>query len=467
METKFGIVLFDDDKDPREGWCAPEGGKARRIGSMHELSTDTIWWTNLSYDAMFRQTKAGINPWLRHDAYLVVKPRDALTEWGHNAQDMAPDAACEFLAQVFSRVMNLAAGLFRDCEPGMPEVEYFTKKTLRHDLARLLPPGEYPTDEAAAILRSGQAYSEYTTTTLRSPRGSRRIALRRPRMSHAMEMLTTPVPVGRFELVPARRLGKIPEERVAAIREMDRPCMVEITVRAMDGDVAPVYGFGNSMDKTQVVRCSWVTHPEFLTMSAFSDLDVKCAYVGESYTQLNLLLPQPMQDLLSSQFAETSWSAGILAETIWRAATMMPDTGRGMAGAEKPGCTWRGAWLKAADKTATFVTALKLTEQGWPAGAYGLGGCWVSGLEEQLRDLVKDGLQAGYMPRMFDIPPDMFPPGRRVGWGGDKRCEMLSHLMMTRDLSMLWNMDRLLLIEPGQRTAHLRKIMEAKKAGRL
>lgn len=463
---KFGVILFDDDINPTDGWSSREGERARRVANMHELPTDTIWWTNLSYDRM-RQSKAGINPWLRQDAYLVVKPRDALAEWGHNPNDTAPDSAAEFLAQVFSRVMNLALNLLGECIPNARPEQFLAGKTLRNDLSRLLPKADFPTDEAAVILRPGQAYAEYTTTTLRSPRGSRRVALRRPRMSHAMEMLTTPVPVGPFEVLGAQRLGDTNAERLAFVRNTDRPCMVEIVVNSMDGDIAPVYGFGNSMDKDKIIRRSWVTHPEALTMMTFADIEVRSVYLGARYKMLNLDLPEPVTAFLSSPFSDTSWAAGVVAETLWRAAAIMPDIGKQEPGAERPMSTWQGAWLKAADKTSTFGIALTLTRQGWSAGGYGMGACMSSVTEDQLEEMIRDGLSIGVMPRLFDIPSKMFAGGKRVGWGGDKKCAMLAQMTMTTDKSMLWNLDRIPLYDSSERQAMLLRLMEARKSGRV
>src|SRR5690606_9456126 len=146
----------------------------------------------------------------------------------------------------------------------------FTGNTLREDLRRLLPPPEYPRGEAGAIMRQGQAFAEFTRTTVRGVKGARIFVLRRPRVSYAFEMLTTPLPKGPFELKTRSTLRSLSPDRVAWVRGVDRPCMVEVAVQQMEADVAPVYGFGNSTDKDKRVPRSWVAHPEFLVMSSFS-----------------------------------------------------------------------------------------------------------------------------------------------------------------------------------------------------
>ena len=78
-DCKFGVVVFDEPQDPRSGWYAVAGGEADRFSGAHELSTDTIWWTNVAYEHFFRgQTEIWRIPSLKHDKYLVVSHVD----WG-------------------------------------------------------------------------------------------------------------------------------------------------------------------------------------------------------------------------------------------------------------------------------------------------------------------------------------------------------------------------------------------------
>ena len=75
------MVLFDDVKEPMDGFACIAGQNPTRISGINELSTDCIWWTNIPYQQFYNSTEAWRSPWLRHDKYLVVSPRDALLEW--------------------------------------------------------------------------------------------------------------------------------------------------------------------------------------------------------------------------------------------------------------------------------------------------------------------------------------------------------------------------------------------------
>src|SRR3546814_21124936 len=115
---RFGLVLFDDPKDPSSGWAAVAGEESpRRIGGPNELSTETIWWTNISYEFFFKKTEAWRNPWLRHDKYLVASPSDVLREWGYDPKEVSSDFVCQFVAKAFGRVMQLAFKIVREADP--------------------------------------------------------------------------------------------------------------------------------------------------------------------------------------------------------------------------------------------------------------------------------------------------------------------------------------------------------------
>lgn len=464
---KFGVVLFDDEKNPGAAWVAVNGGQARRIDGTNQLPTDAIYWSNMSYESFFRTTEAHRNPWLRHDAYLGPKPKDVLVEWGHDPATTPPDYIATFCSTMFTRVMTMAYRLAKECEERVRMTTLFTSDTLRSDLRRLLPPGEYPKGEAAAIMKAGQAYAEFTRTSVRGIRGGKMIMLRKPRLSYALEMLTTPVPTGPFEFKSRSALRNIAPDRVEWVRSTELPCMLEVTVDSMQQDAAPVYGFGNTTDRDRRIPRSWVAHPEFLVMSGFSELNVMNAWIGKEYSQLNLKLPEPVRRFLSDPHSEASWSAGIVAETIWRAACLgEPRNQNSQRGEERAQTSWQGAWIKAADKSAGFMSSMRLHDMGYAVSSYGYGWVFVQVLEDQIPDLLRDGLSIGMVARLHDVPDNLLGPGA-MPWGGDKKSRPMAQLTSTREKNLLWNLDRLPLYERTQREEMLKKMVLAHKAKKL
>jgi hypothetical protein len=464
---KFGVVLFDDTKNPGAAWVAVNGSKARRIDGTNSLPTDAIYWSNITYEDFFRTTEVYRNPWLRHDAYLVTKPKDVLVEWDLDPATTPPDYMAEMLSTKFSHIMTMAYKLAKECNERMRMTTLFKCNTLREDLRFMLPKADFPKGEAASVMKAGQAFAQFTKTAVRGVKGGKLVMLRRPRVPYALEMLTTPVPSGPFEFRSRADLRGFSPDKVAWVRGTDLPCLVEVTVDSMQQDVAPVYGFGNSTDRDRRVARSWVPHPEFLMMSSFSELDVRSAYVGREYSQMNLALPEPVRRFLSDAHIEASWSAGVIAETLWRAACLGEEKKQGgVPGEDRAQTSWRGAWVMSADKAAGFMSAMRLTDMGYAVASYGYGWIFCQVTEDQIPDLLRDGLSIGLVPRLFDVPPTLFANGG-IPWGGDKKSRVLSQLTVTKQKHLLWNLDKLPLYEGSQREALMKKIAMEHKNKRI
>lgn len=420
----------------------------------------------MSYRAFFLQSEIWRLPWLRHDKFLVVSPKDILQEWGIDPKTVGSDYAVKFVSMVFSRIMTLAYHLVREVERRVDPDQIFTGRMLREDLRRLLPDLDYPKGESATIMRSGSAWQEITRTTVRGIKGARWVMLRKPRLAHAMELLQTPVPYPPFEFMGRRELRSKTKDKVSWVNENTQPCIAEVSVQRIDGDIAPIYGFGNAIEQDKRTPRSWVAHPEFLLLSRFAEMDVKSIYIGGKYDVLAPKLPDPVKDFLASKHVEYSWSAGVLAETIWRAAGLGEDKSKISGGddEERAQTSWQGGWLKSADKSLLFLDAMKLTELGYSVVSYGIGWVRVISLEDDIPDLIKDGFSLGLMPLLSDTPKGLFNMSQAIPWGGDKRSLMMAQLAACNKNKMLWHLDRLPLMPKDQRDQLLKKLLASQKS---
>lgn len=466
-DYRFGMIIFDDIKNPSSGWASREGEPAKRVEGVHQLSTGTYWWTNCDYSAFFRETEIGRNPWLKHDAYLVVTPKNLMKEWDMDVDIIPPNTQAEFCSKMFSRIMNMAFLVAKKCDDKLSMKTFFkdSSRSLRDDFRAFLPPAEYPKGEAASIMQNGQAFSEFTRTGSRGMKGAKAFKLIRPRLVHAMDMLTTPIPVGQFTFKNRSELRQLSTNRVSYVLNQNIPIMAEITVDTMNGDIAPIYAFGNSVDKDKRVPRSWVPHSEFIAMSSFSELNVVSAFFGEKYSTLGQNLPAEMVKFLQQDFGNMSWSAGVIAETIWRAASLAQEKFKVQKDSDRPMTSWRGAWLKSADKTVMFMTAMKLNDLDYNVMSYGLG--WVLCMiqEDQKNDLIRDGLSLGLLPAMVDIPDGMYSDHniKTAPWGGDKQTFNYVAMELMKDKQTLLEFDTLPLYEESRRADIIKKIIKGRK----
>lgn len=462
LDRKFGVVLFDNPEDPQSGWASVPGSRSRRVRSPAELSTDTIWWTNVNYDMFFRRTQIWRMPTMRHDKYLVVSPRDVIREWGHDPQQVDVSFVTDLCAVAFDRIMRMSWMLLRDVNPKMRIADAFVGKTLREDLRSLLPELDYPQGEAAAVMRSGQAWAEFTATGAVGPRGGKWVVLRKPRLSYAMEMLQTPVPRAPFEYISRSEFRSLTDDKVQLIRTMKEPCIAEVGVSNMQQAVAPLYGFGNATDKGRKIPRSWVAYPEFKVLSRIADIDVKNAWRGREYWAIVPAMPEVVKDFFGDKYTEWSWTAGVIAETLWRSVVLGEDrskVGGLREGEELAQTSWPGLWIRAADKAAMFSVSLRLAELGYAVVSYGIGWVRCQVAEDEVAQLMKDGLTLGLLPQMVDIPDGVFRRGS-IPWEGDPKASMLANLMMLKQDKFLWNLDKVPTYPQEQRRSAIQQIQK-------
>jgi hypothetical protein len=437
-----GFVAFDDPSSPGAGWACRSAGQPARIGGIHELPTDTLWWSNVPYETFFHTTDMSRNPWLRHDAYLVTRPRDAMLEWDLDPQTAKASDACMHCAAVFGRVMSAAAVLAGECGYGR---NLFTHNTLRSDLKLLMPEVAYPKAEAASIMVEGQAFTHFTRTTVRGAKDGRLVMLRRPRMAYALEMLATPVPSGAFEFRSRADLRSMAPDAAAWLQGTEQPCMVEVTVEDMQPDAAPIYGFGNSVSRERRIPRSWVPHPEFRAMSDFSVLEVRSAYVGSSTMDLDL--SPPIRRFLGSPWAANSWTCGVIAETLWRSIQIL-DAAR--IGAKRSNAmSWQGAWLASADKVSMFRTAMHLTNLGHPVMSYGNGWIYCNVPDADVPQLVSDGFALGLVPRMHDMSRHAVQADDAIDWRGRDEDRLTANIVASQNTASMEDYDNRWHAGPG------------------
>lgn len=179
---------------------------------------------------------------------------------------------------------------------------------------------------------------------------------------------------------------------------------------------------------------------------------------GEAYTTLAQSLPDTVLDFLNDQFSFLSWSAGVLAETLWKSAALgnpkhNPDHGI------KPDTSWRGLWIKSIDKSLTFMSAMAMNENSWKVSSYGSGAGQFSCPKTRLPDILRESGTCGMMPRLEAVPENMNVDGYR--WDGDPRAKIMAMLTMKKNKSLLWNMDRLPTYPKAQRPEVLKKMQAA------
>lgn len=455
MEWQFGSVVFDKPDMPTAGWASIEGDQAYRITDQTELGNDIIWWTNFNSDDY--QRRLVLVSQLRKSFYLPVKHNDLLKDWGVDPAKMSPDQIAQITSTLFTRIMRMARGLIKTSPLGITEEEFFMGNRLAHDIKDILPQADYPMDDTASILHSGIGFSHFTTTTIPRPIGSKNIMVRRPRLDHAIDVLSAPVPNGPFM---HRKASQLPNARELASTSV--PVMAQISIHRADPSISPIYGFGVSAVRSKRSQRSWVAHPELAIMAGFSEMEMRGAMIGTSYGVLSRDMNETIQKFLVAPDAAMSWSAGILAETIWKAATVgrpMPNFQVSGHDTKAPETSWRGAWLKAVDKIVTLRYAMALHRAGFAVQSYGSG--WVSCavVPARMEEFVLAAWRNGMVLSMNDMPR-VFKESELAShpWGGDNGSKFWATLVLGKNSKALWELDEFPLLRQDEKAERLKKL---------
>lgn len=349
----FGAVVFDDEKRPAAGWASVRGKTAYRIRGTGDLATDVFWWTNLPAST-FMLIGGLPATRLKRDDYLRPNMGQLHRELGLLANRMSAARIAEITSEIFDRVMRLASTQY-----GLPRP---------HDLAlsddlysHIIKEDRSITPEIDEALK--QAYQAYVQCENAMPMHSKMVIFRRPRIAHALDVLSTPVPGEQWEFIEESRLpaeGK----RIDWLVSQDRPALVRVSIKRIDHEVAQIISFGGGSKEPR----NWISHPELLTLSKFAKIKIDAVFLGNEYT------PHPIyKDMYTGgQMGPLSTSIGILAEN-YMVALSTPRSFRKFSKSPEKVTSPRAVWYAASDRFHMLMPALMMHGSGFVVRGYGRG----------------------------------------------------------------------------------------------
>lgn len=348
----FGAVLFDGENT--KGWASINGAEAFRIESVKELSNEVMWWCN--FTTTFINRYGLTYPNLKHTDYIRPNIDQLLRDFGlvnDSIENLTANNAVNvrIVSEIFSRVIRLSIKNY-----GFNDsiATAYTSALYKH----LILSEQIITEDLNAAF-SG-AYETYKTCTGDLPPDVKVFTVRRIRIDHALDVLSTPVPAGDWEFIEEELLPEI--DRVSWLLNSEKPFMANVAISNVDPNIDPILAFGNKKKRT------WVSAPEFLTLSKYAEIEVKGIWRAERYTSVPLGNPLRTH----GDFGRFSTSLGIVCENYL--ATMMSNRQTYAYGPTvSPQYSGRTVWLSAADRNIMFETAKFLHNEGFYVREYGKG----------------------------------------------------------------------------------------------
>ncbi|ANN80816.1 hypothetical protein [Bordetella flabilis] len=354
---RVGAVYFDESGNIvandrtvvalSDAWASVGGEPARRVQSVHDLASDVLWLTNLTWNNFF---KAGLSrhPNFRSDGWLRTLFGQITTELGVHGSDVSPDITVSAMATVAQRVADVATNDYKVRVKSARLNDDFA--TAINAPASALPDAYYPFFEGIADHPSVSVIQ-----TANYSASSPTVTLRRNRLAHAAHVLATPVPPDAgWEL--ERSVGSGSDQWLESIKT---PFLVRCTISNVNPLMAEVLSWGSG---SRQVR-EWLTDLEWRIVREFANVNVHAALICSKEAQV---LPQAAM-LPSGSMAQLSYTLGLVAEQVWTAMVSRQrykDTTRYTAAA---------AWLRSCDRMTMFDYAQRLHARGVVVMSYGVG----------------------------------------------------------------------------------------------
>lgn len=378
---KFGVLIFDNPKDPVDGWGCQSDGEAFRFRQPSDLPTDCIWVCNVDGGSQEFRSRFARMHHMRPSEYLRSNLKhiaadlglyiDGEGRFGGHVTTAAPK-----IAKIVHRAILYATQVYGWTDPA----QILRSESLHEDIRRamIVPP------PLRDFMRGpmSSAYQSYSSPDKSGyyESDSVSVTLRYNRLSYAKKIMATEVPDGAWAFVDG---GMSMKDAL----NPGVPCLVEASVETsgIDPEISSLVAFGATPNRRGPLR-NWISQRELFWLSQYAKVHIVRAYRATS----SALLPERIQlprVLTEDPTFEFSLSAGLVAESHW-AAIVNPVYNSRAGTQEKRETSQWGVWLRAADRAFSFELALAAHKAGFMVLGYGNGSVVVRLRRDRLGELL-------------------------------------------------------------------------------
>lgn len=380
VHVRYGVAFFDrpNSYDSNDSLVA-KGGVASVAGegifefaNTSQLPNGVKWLTDLPWrDFCFNQLSS--HPGFVFDAYLNTRSHEILEEIGATSEFVSRDDAAGTLAGIFQRVMSY-------CESNYSIAVDRFGSTLQSDIAATWTQSQTVIDSLLEQACSNANQSVNQVIGQPKP-GWQTVTLRRNRVVHAIDVLSTPVPG------PENWEYQDSSQMPGSVDHLDwcisnkRPILAHVDVKPKPGILAQVLSFGSGARQIR----NWVSQPELQLLAKCADVKIRGVWTCNGQ-------PQKQQELVSfpglgNDFCVVSTSMELLAENFW-IAMATPAKAANIAHRQT---LPKHCWYRAADRIFMFSRVCKLAKAGFAIVSYGAGAATIKyppGALSELLDIV-------------------------------------------------------------------------------
>lgn len=367
MLPNLGVVIFDDPTthDPdgcNHGWACIYSDEPFEVEGTGDLSTSAYWWMNLNPQSAANH-KLLRTPRFLDSSYLRTDLRSIARELGISDKDGYEQVIV--LSKIFHNVVKLAKHCFG--------FDHLPRWSLSSGIAQALslPHPEQPSEFENCFFAATQTYTE-------CQRGSydpdkKFVSFVLDRCSHADYILSKDLPSGVFRSANEDQV-KMParDERAEWLVKQELPIVVEYSLESIHPVYNPLvnYGAGAGVMSAGGIGAGGTSfnHRRFCTLPELASMNLLAESVNIGKILVDTTIPTKRFDLpFAPGDFPISFSAGLLAESIWVALGRSPVTGRLERNSPVT------AWIHALDRMRCLAKAALAKDAGFEVVSYGYG----------------------------------------------------------------------------------------------
>lgn len=356
---KVGAILFDRDNaifsrgksivSLGSAWAARGKERPKRIENIHDLDSDTLWFTNLTYQNFYT---AGLSKHAnyRNEVWLRTLFNQLAAEIGVDPTYVQPTETVSAIACIADTVVKESSNVY-----GIAPKSH---NRLNEDFSIQLAPRSQLSDVIYPIFENIAQHPSVSVIKKVnfSSNSGLTLTLRRNRLAHARQLLSINVPSDlNWELVRSDNY-----KQHSFLSEVDKPFLVKATLENINPNVAEILSWGSGAQRLR----DWLTDAEFRLALQYADVTIHKVLLCQNDARPITL----RADLPNGKFDELSITKGLIAEQIWTGFTnKLPYKGK------ESRFTAAAAWLRAADRLIMFDYAKRLFASGLDVISYGVG----------------------------------------------------------------------------------------------
>lgn len=381
---EYGTVFFEDTSLPRIATTSRAGTPGnKRIPGIEDLSSDTVWLTNLDSNLMYER-KLHKNARLRNRNYLRQDINQILDSIG--MKDVDDGCRTKVAADIFERVIRISKKVMK--------LNYVPQRSLREGLRRNMGPPNKSLDPNL-VKAFKDALKFYTNCQSSTTQENEAQIFNLNPIEHTEAILRAPVPHGDW-VHTTHVPGKYD---IAAWIVETGPVLARVTINRIDPSVSSLLNYGDDLSVSKMNR-QWLTANELLYLvNIAADIQMHEAYIPDNCITHTTLCEKAF-DLHGYDCNILSLSWGIFLDNLWTGASMaIFDRSKGTFGEVTNPI---GPFIRAHDRTRCMEKAIELQQLGFDINGYGAGKINVNGVGFSDLDLFRAARTCGLLP----------PPGK-------------------------------------------------------